>query len=137
MIEMPQEIKLRPHHGLCIQFFEGKGYDEAFTLNMTQIIAQLETENNLINLTPDCDVLCAACPNNMGGVCTDNEKVASIDKRTLNTSGLDIFRKILWSEYKKLLKDEIIETGRLKEVCRNCCWSRICLVKGSEQLRSN
>ena len=60
------ETLLRPHHGLCIQFYEGKGYSEEFTKKMDELV-------NLIQLTPmmpiqlhiDVDVLCNSCPNNI------------------------------------------------------------------------
>ena len=31
-------IRFRPHHFLCSLGFEGKGYSEAFTANMTGIV---------------------------------------------------------------------------------------------------
>ena len=27
-------LKLRAHHGMCLAFFEGKGYSDTFTLHM-------------------------------------------------------------------------------------------------------
>ena len=29
-------ICLRPHHGMCLAYFEGKGYSDGFTVNMTE-----------------------------------------------------------------------------------------------------
>ena len=43
-------INLRPHHLLCILFFEGKGYNKEFTLNMQNIINNL-SHNTKIKLT--------------------------------------------------------------------------------------
>ena len=36
------EYKIRPHHGLCIAFFEGKGYSPEFVRHMEQTIANLK-----------------------------------------------------------------------------------------------
>ena len=35
-------IPLRAHHGLCLRFFQGKGYSGAFVENMAQKKAMLE-----------------------------------------------------------------------------------------------
>ena len=35
---------IRPHHALCAQFFEGKGYSERFVGHMYQILADRLTE---------------------------------------------------------------------------------------------
>ena len=32
------EIKLRAHHGMCLAFFEGKGYSTGFTARMALIL---------------------------------------------------------------------------------------------------
>ena len=75
-------IKLRAHHGLCIAFFEGKGYDDNFIRNMKNIIATL-TQNPNVTIVADEDIVCVACPNNNNGICDCKKKVdelKSIDK---------------------------------------------------------
>lgn len=54
-------ISLRAHHGLCLHFFQGKGYSEAFVENMARKKAMLE-ENPLVRLTDQADEICRACP---------------------------------------------------------------------------
>lgn len=49
------EIKLRAHHLLCMRFFEGRGYSEAFVQNMAQV---LKAERCVI--TDGADDICAA-----------------------------------------------------------------------------
>ena len=39
---MASPLLLRPHHGLCIQNFRGKGYSENFVREMAKIAAFLE-----------------------------------------------------------------------------------------------
>ena len=39
---MTEPVVLRPHHSLCIQFFEGKGYSPQFVDGMTKTIKMLE-----------------------------------------------------------------------------------------------
>jgi len=47
-------ISLRAHHGLCLHFFQGKGYSGAFVENMARKKAMLE-ENPLVRLTDQAD----------------------------------------------------------------------------------
>ena len=35
---------LRPHHGMCFQFYEGKGYSEEFTDYMGAVMQRLEAD---------------------------------------------------------------------------------------------
>lgn len=117
---------VRPHHSLCMQFFEGKGYDERFITSTARMLEMLSHDDPVITLTAGCDAFCSACPNNTGGVCRDREKVASVDKRTLNALGLDEDDQIHWSRLLDLARRRIILTGRLREICGSCQWSGIC-----------
>lgn len=57
---------LRPHHGLCLRFFQGKGYSDGFVANMGAIQSMLKS-NPLIRLAPEMDEICRCCPNNQSG----------------------------------------------------------------------
>ena len=35
---------LRPYHGMCFQFYEGKGYSADFTDHMGRVIKELEAD---------------------------------------------------------------------------------------------
>ena len=76
-------IPLRAHHGLCLRFFQGKGYSGAFVENMAQKKAMLE-ENPLVRLTDQADEICRACPNNLSGQCESAEKVRRYDREVLS-----------------------------------------------------
>ena len=52
-----QELKLRPHHALCVRFFEGKGYSEDFTKNMYSVIEKLNNDP-VIKIVFGYDDLC-------------------------------------------------------------------------------
>ena len=72
-------FKLRPHHGICIGFFQGKGYSKEFTEHMTDTIKYLEENNPKICITASTDEICKACPNNIKGQCNGDEKVSAIE----------------------------------------------------------
>ena len=59
-------LRLRPHHGMCIANFVGRGYDEVFTVNMNQTAEALKAEpQQEIWLKAGEDVLCSLS----GSVC--------------------------------------------------------------------
>ena len=65
-------IKLRGHHLLCLSGFQGYGYDEDFTQNMSDINLKRKLSDTTVSLTDSPDDICAACPNLKGNIC-ENE----------------------------------------------------------------
>lgn len=120
-----QPYKLRPHHGLCLSFFQGKGYSEAFVANMTRVKAALE-ENRAICLTGSADIICAACPNNRSGVCTTAEKVARYDREVLERCGLAVGQILPYREFEAKVHQNILLAGQREAVCGDCQWSELC-----------
>ncbi|MCM1314151.1 MAG: DUF1284 domain-containing protein [Prevotella sp.] len=117
------EYKLRPHHALCINFFEGKGYSNEFTENMTRIIENFR-ENPIIEITTGHDVICSKC------TCTDcHDKALSYDMKVIDICGIS--GKISWKNLQKTIHEKIISAGKLKEICGNCQWFYICEKKGT------
>lgn len=126
---MSDPLLLRPHHALCIRFFEGKGYSEAFIRHMTDVIETIGRDDSAITLTDSCDILCDECPHNTGGVCDHDEKVQGIDQRALELMGLSVGTVLPRNDLFSRAYDSIIKAGRLKEVCRDCQWLGICITK--------
>lgn len=120
------EYKLHPHHGLCISFFEGRGYSDNFSLNMSNQIDILDSENPEITLVFDADAICAECPHNENGRCKTYEKVYNYDRRVLDFCGLEFGDKLKWQDFHSLAKKRIIEKHLLKNVCADCRWIDIC-----------
>ncbi len=122
---MPKII-LRPHHGLCIAHFVGKGYDDAFVENMTDVIRRLNEPDAAVRLTSSPDVICARCPNNQGGACRSGQKVALYDAKALALCGLAEGQTLPWAAYARAVWENILSQGRLITVCDGCCWLDIC-----------
>ena len=124
------EICLRPHHGMCFQFYEGKGYSEDFTDHMGRVIRDCEKEpDQPIILTCSTDVVCKNCPNNEGGTCITEEKVQRYDSEVLKACGLEDGAKISYKEFLMLVKKHVIDSGKRKEICGDCSWDYICSKK--------
>lgn len=124
---MLEIINLRPHHGLCIQHFIGKGYSKEFVEEMTKIIKKLETQENLkIKLVNFSDVICKACPHNDNGACKSGQKIIEYDNKCLSYCNLHEGDILSWQEYKALVKENILLKNNLSKVCVNCQWIDIC-----------
>lgn len=122
---MEYQYKIRPHHGMCIAFFEGKGYSNEFTAHMSEMIHKLEN-NPTICISTQTDAICLKCPNNIQGVCETENKVAEYDRQVLKRCGLSDGMIIPYADFKKAVYEHILIPGRREEICGNCQWSEIC-----------
>jgi len=126
-------VQLRPHHLLCIQLFEGKGYSPEFVNNMYTIIERLEASSDIM-LTASSDSLCSKCPNRNGECCNTEEKIKQYDRNVLSHCNLGEGIIYSWKEASSIARENILEKGIIKEVCVNCSWKEICYKK-AESIR--
>lgn len=123
-----RRFRLRPHHALCIQFFEGKGYSDQFTANMISIINLLK-ENPAVEIVYGADSLCEKCPNLTGNGCQYAMKVNAYDRMVAELCGFQSGDIMTASEFFCKAKKIIIESGKMKAICGDCSWSGICFRK--------
>ena len=125
---------LRPHHGMCFHFYEGKGYSADFTDHMGRVIKELEEDpSQMVVLKAETDIVCENCPNNESGVCTTKDKVLRYDRDVLKACGLSEGSEISFAEFISCVKDRIIDAGIRGDICGDCSWDYICREK---ELRS-
>ena len=117
---------LRPHHGLCMAFFQGEGYNEGFTAVLAARLSELEGSTEPVALTVGLDVVCAPCPHSAGGVCDAAEKVEAYDRAVLRLCGLEEGEVLPFLRFVQLAQRQIIAPGRRREVCRGCQWDGLC-----------
>ena len=121
------EKVLRPHHGMCFLFYEGKGYSEDFTDHMGRIIRQMEEDpGQIVTLKAETDIVCEHCPNNVSGTCTSSDKVARYDRAVLEECGFNEGDKIPYSQFKSRVNECIISAGVRSKICGDCTWNEIC-----------
>lgn len=121
---------LRPHHGMCFQFYEGKGYSEDFTDHMGRIVRDMEVDPfQMVKLKVGTDIVCENCPNNEAGMCTSQDKVPRYDREVLKACGLSEDDEISFERFRMLVKNKIIQAGIRREICGNCTWDYICKSK--------
>lgn len=98
-------MKIRYHHLLCLPRFKGEGYSSSFCENMLSVKNRFDTEE--IELVDTCDDVCAECPNNIDGVCKDEEKVKQYDNAV-----------------KHCIENN--QTPHPIDICSDCKWFYIC-----------
>lgn len=125
-------VQLRPHHLLCIQLFEGKGYSPEFVKNMFDTIDRLNSNPDIM-LTSTCDTLCSECPNSKGPVCITEEKIQTYDKNVLKETHLEEGKIYKWNDASRIAADLILDKGIIQEVCVDCGWKDICYKKAEER----
>ena len=107
-MEVTTTYRIRPHHGMCLYFFEGKGYSEGFTKHMAT------------------DEICSACPHNKGGSCESAEKVDRYDAGVLKYTGLKAGQEMTFAEFERIVEEKILQPGYGKVICGDCQWRDIC-----------
>ena len=115
--------KIRAHHGMCLSFFQGKGYSGDFVENMSRMKAILE-KNPEISLMDSPDDICAACPNRLTENCA--EKASRYDREVLRRCGLSVGERLPYREFSRKVIETILRRGVRAEICGDCQWSSLC-----------
>ena len=122
------KLLLRGHHLLCLKGFQGYGYDENFTKNMTEVNDLRKQPQTIVRLTNTPDDICNACPNLNNGLCRDqihNTNIVQMDDEVLKNldtakeyNSVELFEKI----------NTIFDTKEsVSKICFNCLWHEKCL----------
>lgn len=117
---------LRPHHGLCLHFFRGAGYSEAFVQNMAAIQHAL-AQNPMVTLVSGADQVCAACHHRVGQAgCDAQQKVVRYDAAVLALCQCKVGDVLAWDDFFAKVQGRILREHRLGEICADCEWYAIC-----------
>ena len=123
-------ISLRPHHGMCFQFYEGKGYSPDFTDHMGAVIRDFEYDpRQMVKLKTVADIVCENCPNNEAGTCVSQDKVARYDEDVLEMCGISDGVIMPYTDFLTLVKERIINRNLRSTICSDCSWDYICREK--------
>lgn len=118
-------IRYRPHHFLCSLGFEGKGYSEAFTANMTAIVmGRLRAPDGdaaVIEVTGALDDICAPCPKRRGDLCSNQDGIAALDDAHARALALKPGDRLTWGQAQARIRLHV-KPGSLKDLCKGCEW---------------
>lgn len=120
-----QAIPIRPHHGMCLAYFIGRGYSEGFSAHMEKMLGIFQ-QNVPVKLVVHTDEICSRCPNNEEHLCNSRDKVEVYDREVLKTCGLSEGQVFEFLEFAKLIQERIIDTGVRESICGDCQWNNIC-----------
>ena len=122
------KIKLRGHHLLCLQGFQGYGYNKEFILNMASINDLRKSKDCTIILTNTSDDICSSCPNLKNNKCKNekqNRIIEKMDDKVLSQleyknkyNALELFNEVS-------LKFKTLKS--VENICKNCKWKEKCL----------
>ena len=124
--------KIRAHHLLCMQGFQGYGYSQDFVANMAQVVKDINSFPDLkVEIITECDVICSHCPYNKGGVCEKNvdsaEKLKNMDMHVLKRLGLKERAKVKAKDIISLVKTKLRNFSDIEDICGDCEWEEKCL----------
>ncbi|MBR0271572.1 MAG: DUF1284 domain-containing protein [Methanobrevibacter sp.] len=122
------KIRLRGHHLLCLQGFQGYGYSEDFVLNMVRINEMRKSADCTVTLTNEPDDICSACPNLKDNLCENkkqNEIIVEMDNEVLSHLNMN-------NEYNSIdLFNEVASifnsSDSVENICNECKWAEKCL----------
>ena len=118
-------VRFRPHHFLCSLGYEGKGYSDGFTENMTSIVMgrlrAAEGDNTPIRVVGAADDICAPCPKRRGTLCTTQDKIKTLDRAHAAALKLKPHEELTWGEAKARIR-AAVPPGTLKTLCAGCEW---------------
>jgi hypothetical protein len=119
-------IVIRPHHGMCLAYFQGRGYSEGFTRHMQEMKERFETDPQ-VRLVVEPDEICGACPNKKNAACVSEGKVAGYDRAVLEYCGLKEGQELSFLTFASQVREQILEKGLRPEICGDCQWNRLCM----------
>lgn len=119
---------------MCTLCFQGKGYSPDFVENYTEIVAQLKKdEHTAIQVVNRTDVICNACPQKKGALCTTEAKVQQLDQAHAAALGIQTGDILSWAQAQQRIMQHI-DLTTFHKICATCEWKAygIC-----EQVLSN
>jgi hypothetical protein len=124
---MKEKVRLRPHHLICHRLFSGQGYDQAFVDNMRVVISKLESNPSMrIDVSAECDDICASCPHGKGGVCDFGESVMNKDASAAKFLHVPAPSHLSARQLDALLEFRFKKLDSIASVCGECEWSEAC-----------
>ena len=117
--------EIRAHHGMCLAFFEGKGYSSEFVRHMQKMQTDLE-ENPMVCIKKETDCICEYCPNKEKGQCSSADKVAEYDRQVLEHCGIFADVVMPFYEFRQKVEEHILRPGKREEICGDCQWNEVC-----------
>lgn len=120
-------VRLRGHHLICLQFFNGEGYSPDFVANLRNVLDRAEAGQQ-IEVCEDADDVCSACPSLQDKRCLyseDSEKeIREMDRAAIELLRIQSRVQFSWPEIKERIPE--IFASWAGKFCRGCDWLAVC-----------
>lgn len=128
---MSDLMKIRAHHLLCMQGFQGYGYSDAFTKHLQKIVTQLrEKPDTYIRLIAACDHICSGCPHQVQQHCQmdaeSDSRIAAMDSAILTQMQIRPGSAGTIQEMFHKAAQAFPTQEAVKEICKDCQWTKQC-----------
>jgi hypothetical protein len=123
-------VRLRGHHFICLQFFEGWGYSEEFVENLREVVGRA-TDRPAI-LVAGADDVCSSCDGlGRDGTCQDPQageiEVNRIDGIAWGVLGIAPGDLLSLADARERLVGDAVSAGRWRfDACDGCTWETTC-----------
>ena len=131
---MAKNIRIRPHHLLCIPRFYGGGYSNGFGLNLKKICLAIRNNSDIkIKIVRECDDICDKCPYKKENICKKTPKLnkwilrqddAVLNKLKIKQDSIYTAKNIFNKSIDEVTSDNIAE------ICKGCVFLRNCIKVG-------
>ncbi|MGB8450782.1 MAG: DUF1284 domain-containing protein [Anaerocolumna sp.] len=125
-------IKIRAHHLLCMQGYQGYGYSKVFENNLHEIIKCIKSNPGLlIEVIAENDLICSSCPHLCKSECqmdeSSNSRIHNMDMEIIKVLGLKSGDRGKASYFINLVNSKFKKRSQLNGICGNCQWKEKCL----------
>jgi hypothetical protein len=123
---MKNRVKLRGHHLICLNFFQGEGYSKEFVINLKSVLKK--AKENMALVVEGADDVCFFCPHLKKGRCSYKPQAEKEIKR-LDELALKLL---------KIRKGDLVNFNKIssflpqilsfwkEKACLDCDWKKVC-----------
>jgi hypothetical protein len=122
-------IRIRAHHLLCIQGFQGYGYSLDFVTHMDRVISFFKSKPYYsLEIVINTDEICSQCPHNICGKCEkgSQDEIDKVDMLVVKNASLDLKHIYTVREAFSTI-NENLNYDHLVNICSECNWKNKCL----------
>ncbi len=120
------KAKLRGHHLICLNFFSGEGYSEAYIKNIYEL-----KKNEKVEIVEGPDQVCAKCPYLENERCASDEYTDEMilvqDREALRLLGFLPGEIVDWKMINSRLPDILYDWK--VQFCAACGYKKVCFHK--------
>ena len=124
--ECSDPIRIRAHHLLCLQGFQGYGYNLEFIRHLEKIITFFNSyPDSKLQIVQKTDVICSYCPHESKGFCNRDTGIGKIDILVIERTSIDFNKIYSFEEVQKLVNEDLNHQD-IMDICGKCSWKDKC-----------